>query len=104
MDYLKPIKELFVCVCVSGGEGGRGGEVGVWPRLGKFTFGQTEHFWKRYTNNHALKLRWVLNRIIKTSQEAHFFQGTDQGHFGRVCLNLCDWKFDQIYYFVDQYS
>ena len=25
MDYLKPIKELFVCVCVWGGEGGWGG-------------------------------------------------------------------------------
>ena len=25
MDYLKPIKELFVCVCVWGGGGGGGG-------------------------------------------------------------------------------
>ena len=28
MDYLKPIKELFLCVCVWVGEGGGGG--GKW--------------------------------------------------------------------------
>ena len=53
-----------------------------------------------YNNNHALKFWCVLNRIIKTSREVHFFTGDRPESFGGIWLNTCDWKFGQICYFA----
>ena len=46
------------------------------PRFSKFKFSQIEYIWNsNNNNNHALKFRYVLNRIIKTFQMVHFFTG-----------------------------